>query len=51
MSNIRCRRDYPALEDLGANGWIPVPRTRLPFPANVVASRNDPLFRFDRIEA
>jgi predicted alpha/beta hydrolase family esterase len=41
---------YPALEDLGANGWIPIPRTRLPFPANVVASRNDPLARFDRIE-
>lgn len=41
---------YPALADLEANGWIPMPRGRLPFPALVVASRNDPLAAFARVE-
>ena len=41
---------YPTLDDLQANGWCPIPRAPLPFPALVVASRNDPLGRFDRIE-
>jgi predicted alpha/beta hydrolase family esterase len=39
---------YPAFEDLKANGWIPIPRQPLPFPAIVVASRNDPLVRFEK---
>ncbi|MBA2965232.1 MULTISPECIES: RBBP9/YdeN family alpha/beta hydrolase [Ramlibacter] len=34
---------YPAIEELAANGWLPVPRTRLPFRSIVGASRNDPL--------
>jgi uncharacterized protein len=34
---------YPTLEDLSTNGWLPIPRAPLPFPALVVASRNDPL--------
>lgn len=40
---------YPALADLQANGWCPIPRNRLPFSATVVASRNDPLAAFDRV--
>ena len=40
---------YPALEDLRANGWLPIPRQALPFPTLVVASRNDPLAKYERI--
>ena len=39
---------YPALEDLRAAGWLPVPLAPLPFPSIVAASRNDPLGRFER---
>jgi predicted alpha/beta hydrolase family esterase len=42
---------YPTLAALGAGGWFPVPRQRLPFPALVAASRNDPLGRFERVAA
>jgi uncharacterized protein len=40
---------YPTLEALQLNGWLPVPRERLPFPSIVAASRNDPLGRFERV--
>ncbi|MCW6533824.1 RBBP9/YdeN family alpha/beta hydrolase [Sphingomonas lycopersici] len=40
---------YPAYDALAANGWLPIPRRALPFPAIVVASRNDPLAGFDRV--
>lgn len=40
---------YPSFADLSANGWLPIPQARLPFPALVVASRNDPLARFERV--
>ena len=40
---------YPTLEALRASGWLPVPRTRLPFPSIVAASRNDPLADYDRV--
>lgn len=40
---------YPSLEDLSDNGWLPIPRANLPFPALVVASQNDPLAGFDRV--
>ena len=40
---------YPAYDDLGANGWMPIPRQLLPFRAIVVASRNDPLAQFEKI--
>ena len=40
---------YPAYDDLKANGWLPIPRTPLPFPAIVVASRNDPLAQFEKL--
>lgn len=38
---------YPALADLTANGWCPMARERLPFPAIVAASHNDPLASFE----
>ena len=34
---------YPTMGELSANGWMPVPRTVLPFPAILGASTNDPL--------
>jgi predicted alpha/beta hydrolase family esterase len=40
---------YPAFEDLKANGWLPIPREPLPFPAIVAASQNDPLAQFEKI--
>jgi predicted alpha/beta hydrolase family esterase len=40
---------YPTLEALSENGWMPVPRTPLPFPSIVAASTNDPLADFDRV--
>jgi predicted alpha/beta hydrolase family esterase len=42
---------YPALAELLAAGWLPVPRLPLPFRAIVGASRDDPLADFDRIAA
>lgn len=42
---------YPTLAALQAGGWLPVPRQRLPFPALVAASRNDPLGCFERVAA
>ncbi len=40
---------YPKLDALRANGWLPIPRSRLPFPAIVVASRNDPLASYEKV--
>ena len=40
---------YPSFEDLSANGWLPIPRSPLPFPAVVAASRNDPLATYDKV--
>lgn len=40
---------YPSLPELEEYGWCPIPRQRLPFPALVVASRNDPLAAFERV--
>lgn len=41
---------YPTFDALAENGWHPIPRTPLPFPSIVGASRNDPLARFERVE-
>ena len=41
---------YPTTELLQANGWLPIPRTPLPFPSILAASRNDPLADFERLE-
>ena len=40
---------YPKLTALSDNGWLPIPRARLPFPSIVAASSNDPLARFERV--
>ena len=40
---------YPTLEQLGAAGWLPVPRRPLPFRSIVGASRNDPLAGYHRV--
>jgi predicted alpha/beta hydrolase family esterase len=40
---------YPTLEQLGAAGWLPVPRNPLPFPSITAVSRNDPLGRHARV--
>lgn len=40
---------YPGMAALQAAGWLPVPRTALPFPSLVCASRNDPLAGFQRV--
>ncbi|MEG0921261.1 MAG: alpha/beta hydrolase [Comamonas sp.] len=39
---------YPTKDQLAANGWAPIPRTRLPFPSILAASSNDPLTQLDR---
>ena len=41
---------YPLQEQLRENGWLPMPRRRLPFPSVVAASRNDPLARLTRVQ-
>jgi predicted alpha/beta hydrolase family esterase len=41
---------YPTLAALQRNGWLPVPRKRLPFPSIVAASSNDPLASLTRVE-
>jgi predicted alpha/beta hydrolase family esterase len=40
---------YPTQQVLHDNGWIPTPRSPLPFPTIVAASTNDPLGRYDRV--
>ncbi|WP_339127368.1 alpha/beta hydrolase [Streptomyces sp. f51] len=40
---------YPTPEELGENGWTPVPRSPLPFPSVVAASSNDPLGTAERV--
>jgi predicted alpha/beta hydrolase family esterase len=42
---------YPTLDELTANGWLPTPRTELPFPSIVAASTNDPLGDLERVHA
>lgn len=40
---------YPSLDAIQANGWLPIPRKPLPFPALVVASTDDPLAPLERV--
>jgi predicted alpha/beta hydrolase family esterase len=42
---------YPTPQVLRANGWLPTPRERLPFPSIVAASDNDPLGSVERVAA
>ena len=39
---------YPTKDVLQANGWMPIPNQRLPFPSLLAASSNDPLTQLDR---
>jgi predicted alpha/beta hydrolase family esterase len=39
---------YPTIAELDAGGWLPVPRSELPFTTIVAASTNDPLASLDR---
>jgi hypothetical protein len=41
---------YPTVEALREHGWLPVPRSTLPFPSLVAASSNDPLASLERAE-
>jgi predicted alpha/beta hydrolase family esterase len=40
---------YPSTDALRDNGWLPIPRTPLPFPSIVAASTNDPLGSLERV--
>jgi len=40
---------HPCVESLASNGWTPIPREALPFPAILAASTNDPLASLDRV--
>jgi predicted alpha/beta hydrolase family esterase len=42
---------YPRPDELRANGWAPLPRTELPFPALVAASSNDYLASLEAVRA
>ena len=42
---------YPTFQELTQNGWLPIPRAPLPFRSIVVASRNDPLAKFERVKS
>ena len=41
---------YPPIEALRKGGWLPMPRSPLPFHTIVAASGNDPLASFGRVE-
>jgi uncharacterized protein len=43
--------DSPAHTPPETRGFAPMPRTRLPFPATVIASRDDPYVALDRARA
>ncbi|MGO4328917.1 RBBP9/YdeN family alpha/beta hydrolase [Cupriavidus sp. 2TAF22] len=40
---------YSDPQTLADEGWTPIPRRHLKFPSIVVASRNDPLGKFERV--
>src|SRR6202012_5800522 len=42
---------YPAREAIDEGGCLPVPRDAFPFHSIVAASRNDPLSRYERVDA
>lgn len=41
---------YPSTGTLSEHGWLPIPRSPLPFPTLLAASRNDPLCDFARAQ-
>ncbi|WP_051218180.1 RBBP9/YdeN family alpha/beta hydrolase [Nocardioides insulae] len=42
---------YPSLAQFGEAGWLPIPRTPLPFPSILAASANDPLGDPERVRS
>ncbi|WP_332852150.1 long-chain-fatty-acid--CoA ligase [Duganella sp. S19_KUP01_CR8] len=49
--NAEWPEPYPRPATLAANGWTPLPRRRLPFPALVAASSNDHLASLEAVRA
>ncbi len=49
--NAEWPEPYPRPATLAANGWTPLPRQRLPFPALVAASSNDHLASLEAVRA
>jgi hypothetical protein len=43
--------EYPSLDELREQGWLPIPRTPLPFASVVAASTNDTLGDHERVRA
>jgi predicted alpha/beta hydrolase family esterase len=43
--------EYPSIRTLRAHGWLPVPRSPLPFPSIVATSTDDPLGNPVRVRA
>ncbi len=43
--------EYPTLDELEESGWLPLPRTPLPFPSIVAASTNDALGDFENVRS
>ena len=43
--------EYPAIDELRAHGWLPIPRGPLPFPSIVATSDDDPLTNPVRVRA
>ena len=41
---------YPRTADLDAGGWLPIPRSPLPFPSLLATSQNDPLAQLARVQ-
>lgn len=41
--------EFPDLADFACHGWMPIPRTPLPFRSILAASRNDPLGSFEGV--
>ncbi|WP_116368179.1 RBBP9/YdeN family alpha/beta hydrolase [Parahaliea mediterranea] len=42
---------YPSSETMRVHGWVPLPRTPLPFPSIVAGSSNDALASFESVES
>jgi hypothetical protein len=42
---------YPSKEALAQNGWMPIPRVRLPFRSILVGSTNDPLSSLENAQS
>jgi predicted alpha/beta hydrolase family esterase len=43
--------EYPSIEELRQNGWLPIPQAPLGFPSIVAASTDDALGDYERVRA